>query len=89
MRRHGHDPIRERRINQSVRISQNQPEEEQIKRKSEEEMNSDRKVIGATVDGKKQIGEYGEVQKRYLEELSLYHKQIKKIRKLFGGNRAA
>jgi hypothetical protein len=52
-------------------------------------MNSDRKVISASVDGKKQFGNYGEVQKRYLEELSLYHKQIKKIRKLFGGNRAA
>jgi hypothetical protein len=52
-------------------------------------MNSDRKVISAGTEKNNQLGEYGEVQKRYLQELSLYHQQIKKIRKLLGGNKAA
>jgi hypothetical protein len=32
---------------------------------------------------------YSEVQKRYLEELNRYHKQIKKIRKSSSGTKAA
>jgi len=52
-------------------------------------MNSNRKVVDAGTEKTNQLGEYGEVQKRYLQELSLYQQQIKKIRKLLGGNKAA
>jgi len=52
-------------------------------------MNSEEKQTVAMAAKENQTNDYGEVQKRYLQELNLYHKQIKKIRKSISQNKAA